>query len=423
MKKYQELKESISRYFSDFKNDSLKIKEIGFINFAKKYIVLFFISVTFVLLIITIATVNSETTLDKALVVFEEGLLTGDSNAIKKYVKVEGEKVQAKELDPIVESYKGNVVEVNNLIKELRANKKSGNFSWIEEERFLKDENYININMISLKFNIEDHIDTTKLKLTLDGESILNVSKFQSVVPGNHNIEYVYSTDFGDVKDSIQIDIEKNTLQPIDIAVRYITLYTDFQDATVYINNNAIEEKASEIKQFGPIPSEGSIEMFLEEDFPWGTIRSDISKVTDSDYINIEINMVNDKLMGDVENKIYGFYESVFQGLNEGKKELMINCTDDVSKKIYDYMEKEYFIIKNDYEIGELNINIEKSEFKKIENSYKGSVVTKVNYTISKGWIPFTKKQYETYFLLSMDYKDGQWMIWDIQEFRLEELE
>ena len=423
MKKYQEQKEIIIKYFSNLSSDILKIKEIGFMELIKKYIVVVYIAIALILGIVAIVIINGETTLEKALVTFEEGLLAGDSNAIKKYVRVGGEKVQAKELEPVAENYKGNRVEVEKLIKELRTNEESGNFTWIEEEKFLKDDNYINIDRISLKFNIEEHIDTTKLKLNLDGERVLDVSKFQSVVPGNHTIEYVYSTEFGDVKEDIQISVEKNTLQPIDIAVRYITLYTDFQDATVYINNNAIEEKASDIKQFGPIPSEGSIEIFLEQDFPWGTIKSDVSKVADSDYLNIDINMVNDKLMSDVNNKINGFYESVFQGLNEGNKELITNCTEEVSKKIYDYMEKEYFIIKNDYEIGELNINIEKSEFKKIEESYKASVVTKVDYTISKAWIPFTEKEYETYFLLSMDYIEGQWTIDDIQEFNIENLE
>ena len=210
-----------------------------------------------------------------------------------------------------------------------------------------------------------------------------DVAQFD-VIPGIYNLKYTYETQFGDICNDINISILEDKKVELKIDGNYVTLYSNFDDAKVLINNENTGLLAKEIKNFGPIPKEKDIVIKLQREFPWGTIESDEENISNQEYIKLDISMVNDELINIVSKDINGFYESVFEGLNKRNKENIINCTDSVRDSVYNYINEKTLLFSNNYEIADMNVEIEKSDFKYEDSVYKASVVTKVNYNIYK---------------------------------------
>mgnify|MGYP000331074924 FL=1 len=63
-----------------------------------------------------------------------------------------------------------------------------------------------------------------------------DVAKFD-VIPGIYNVKYTYETQFGDICNDINISILEDKKVELKIDGNYVTLYSNFDDAKVLINN------------------------------------------------------------------------------------------------------------------------------------------------------------------------------------------
>ena len=129
--------------------------------------------------------------------------------------------------------------------------------------------------------------------------------------------------------------------------------------------------------------------------------------------------MVNEKLMNEIEISLNTFFNSVFDALNGGDKTLIQNADESTRNKIYDDIFKKTLFFTNNYEISDMSLNIEKSEFKYEDFIYKGNVVVKINYDIYKKILPFVKESREETFLVGLIYDDGKWVSNSIQRFNM----
>ena len=68
------------------------------------------------------------------------------------------------------------------------------------------------------------------------------------------------------------------------------------------------------------------------------------------------------------------------------------------------------------YEITDLNVEIEKSDFKYEDNIYKVSLVTKIDYSVYKKLLPFVKNSNENSFILNLEYENEDFIIKGIQK-------
>ncbi|MFU7517881.1 hypothetical protein AB4668_19080, partial [Clostridium sp. HCS.1] len=71
------------------------------------------------------------------------------------------------------------------------------------------------------------------------------------------------------------------------------------------------------------------INIQLQKEFPWRVIKSDKVQVSSMPNINIDINMVNEKLINDVNKSTDIFYSSVFNALNSSDSSLILNSKED----------------------------------------------------------------------------------------------
>ena len=386
---------------SDIKN----IKELGIIEVLNrtKVIIISLISFMMIFGFILFNAINISE--EEMLEDLKKSLITENSFKIAKIIRVRDEKISESEFKPLFNYYSGNEDKIKKLINELRKNGEYGNFEIKSKQGLFYKRYYIALDTVEVEFTT----NTKDIKVEFEDKkfNLQDVAQFD-VIPGIYNLKYTYETQFGDICNDINISILEDKKVELKIDGNYVTLYSNFDDAKVLINNENTGLLAKEIKNFGPIPKEKDIVIKLQREFPWGTIESDEENISNQEYIKLDISMVNDELINIVSKDINGFYESVFEGLNKRNKENIINCTDSVRDSVYNYINEKTLLFSNNYEIADMNVEIEKSDFKYEDSVYKASVVTKVNYNIYKKILPFFKTYNESSFILGLEYIDNK---------------
>lgn len=398
---------------SDIKN----IKELGIIEVLNrtKVIIISLISFMMIFGFILFNAINISE--EEMLEDLKKSLITENSFKIAKIIRVKDEKISESEFKPLFNYYSGNEDKIKKLINELRKNGEYGNFEIKSKQGLFYKRYYIALDTVEVEFTT----NTKDIKVEFEDKkfNLQDVAQFD-VIPGIYNLKYTYETQFGDICNDINISILEDKKVELKIDGNYVTLYSNFDDAKVLINNENTGLLAKEIKNFGPIPKEKDIVIKLQREFPWGTIESDEENISNQEYIKLDISMVNDELINIVSKDINGFYESVFEGLNKRNKENIINCTDSVRDSVYNYINEKTLLFSNNYEIADMNVEIEKSDFKYEDSVYKASVVTKVNYNIYKKILPFFKTYNESSFILGLEYIDNNFRITEIQKVEIE---
>ena len=398
---------------SDIKN----IKELGIIEVLNrtKVIIISLISFMMIFGFILFNAINISE--EEMLEDLKKSLITENSFKIAKIIRVRDEKISESEFKPLFNYYSGNEDKIKKLINELRKNGEYGNFEIKSKQGLFYKRYYIALDTVEVEFTT----NTKDIKVEFEDKkfNLQDVAQFD-VIPGIYNVKYTYETQFGDICNDINISILEDKKVELKIDGNYVTLYSNFDDAKVLINNENTGLLAKEIKNFGPIPKEKDIVIKLQREFPWGTIESDEENISNQEYIKLDISMVNDELINIVSKDINGFYESVFEGLNKRNKENIINCTESVRDSVYNYINEKTLLFSNNYEIADMNVEIEKSDFKYEDSVYKARVVTKINYNIYKKILPFFKTYNESSFILGLEYIDNNFRITEIQKVEIE---
>lgn len=373
------------------------------------------ISIVLSLIIVFFLVIYSScsTSKEKVLEGFKNALISEDSGKVCKYVRVNDERASAKELEPLIKYYSEHEKKIKIIESELRQKGKSGNFVLKSKNGILRDKYYISISTVVVDFTT----DTKNVDVQFGNKKFKLVDKAEfDVIPGSYDVNYSYNTEYGDITEDINVDLIANKTIELKVNGNYITLYTNFDDAKVFINNIDTNLQAKDIKNYGPIPKDKEVVMYLQREFPWGNIKSENININNQQYVKLDINMVNDELMAMVSKIVNEFYSSAFEALNNRDKELIINSTAIVKDTVYNYINEKALLFSNNYEITDLQVEIEKSDFKYEDEKYKASLVTKINYNVYKKILPFIKTPNESSFILNLEYDHGIFIINGIQK-------
>lgn len=373
------------------------------------------ISIVLSLIIVFFLVIYSSCSTSKENVLegFKNALISEDSGKVCKYVRVNDERASAKELEPLIKYYSEHEKKIKIIESELRQKGKSGNFVLKSKNGILRDKYYISISTVVVDFTT----DTKNVDVQFGNKKFKLVDKAEfDVIPGSYDVNYSYNTEYGDITEDINVDLIANKTIELKVNGNYITLYTNFDDAKVFINNIDTNLQAKDIKNYGPIPKDKEVVMYLQREFPWGNIKSENININNQQYVKLDINMVNDELMAMVSKIVNEFYSSAFEALNNRDKELIINSTAIVKDTVYNYINEKALLFSNNYEITDLQVEIEKSDFKYEDEKYKASLVTKINYNVYKKILPFIKTPNESSFILNLEYDHGIFIINGIQK-------
>ncbi len=405
--------ENLNSDFLSFIKDIKNIKEIGGKTLWErnrlKFLIMFISIFAIFIFLLSSFGLSKEEVLSK----FELALINGNPSTLAQYVKVENEKVSSKELQPLIDGYDKDKVRIKKIVNELRKVGKSGNFTVESRKGFLKEKYYIDINTINVSFitNIND----VDIEFSNKRFNLIDKAEFD-VIPGTYKVLYTYKTEYGDISESKIVNLMEDETVEINVDGRYITLYSNFDDAKVFINDLDTGLEAKDVKNYGPLPKDKDIKIHLEREFPWGKINSEEVLISNDQYIKLDINMVNDELNNMIDEKVNEFYFSSFEALNSKDKSLILGATEEVKEMVYNYINEKAFLLSNNYEITDLSVEIEKSDFKYEDNIYKASLVTRINYSVYKKLLPFVKNSNESSFILNLEYENEDFIIKGIQK-------
>lgn len=344
----------------------------------------------------------------------EMALLKGKENWVERNIKIDGAKAENDELKPLIHHYLLNNKDVEQVISNLKKNNNSGNLT-IESEKSLLGENYY-LNLSTISINITS--DIKEAIIYINGREV-NKEELVSLIPGTYEVAYKLKTDYGDVEETKEMDILSSGDVKIEVAAEYITLYSNFSDAKVYINEKDTKKTVSEIKKYGPIPNNKDITIYIAKDFPWGVIKSPEIKVQEDNILKIDINMANDELLATIENTLREFYNSLFDALNNKDSSLIENVEENSREEVFNSIYEKPKVFANNYTISDLELKIANSEFKYENEKYVANILVDMDYSVAKKILPFIKEQKEERFLLSLIYNEEKWLVESSQRIEL----
>ena len=404
--KYSKMKETIKELFLKISNN---IKIEGKNIRIKVYIIILILAL--VSIVFNITKPMSKKELINQL---EMALLKGKENWVERNIKIDGAKAENDELKPLIHYYLLNNKDVEQVISNLKKNNNSGNLT-IESEKSLLGENYY-LNLSTISINITS--DIKEAIIYINGREV-NKEELVSLIPGTYEVAYKLKTDYGDVEETKEIDILSSGDVKIEVAAEYITLYSNFSDAKVYINKKDTKKTVSEIKKYGPIPNNKDITIYIAKDFPWGVIKSPEIKVQEDNILKIDINMANDELLATIENTLREFYNSLFDALNNKDSALIENVEENSREEVFNSIYEKPKVFANNYTISDLELKIANSEFKYENEKYVANILVDMDYSVAKKILPFIKEQKEERFLLSLIYNEEKWLVESSQRIEL----
>lgn len=335
---------------------------------------------------------------------------------IYRKVRFDGKRVSKNDFQPLTEYYYENKSRIDSVIKDLKNNGASSHFTLTNKKILFFDNYHIEISPVAIKINT--NFDNTEIYIKDKKVAATNIKR--DLIPGKYLIKGKLNTLYGVIEEEKELYIVENMEYNLNMPASNISLTSNFEDAEVLINDEEIHKTVKDIKKYGPIPLNKEITIQLKRDFPWGVINSDKIQISNLPNINIDINMVNEKLIDDVSNATNIFYSSVFNALNKSDSSLILNSKDDTKNKIYDSIIRESLFLKNNYELNNLKTELKSSEFYYENGKYKGNVVINLNYNIKKKILPFLKSNVEEMFLTNIEYEDNKWIINDVQKFSID---
>lgn len=347
----------------------------------------------------------------------EMSLKNSDTSTLSDIVKVDGERVKEKNLESLVEYYSNGNNKIDTLITNLKNNNETKDFKLQSKKYFFWNMYYLEVKTfnIKIKSNFEEGNfilgNSGKVKA---GETIKNV------IPGNYKITGSLNSNYEEIKTSKEIVVMEDKEIELNFPATKITINSDFQDAEVYINGKDIKKEVKDLKDFGPVPTDGTVSVYLEKDFPWGRNKGEEVKITENPTINLTVPISNETLEEDLTNIITKFYESVFVALNKQNKKYIENCTNDIKNKIYSSVEKKYILFKNKYSNFKIDIDFDNSQYFYTDDTYRATIVANVQYDVSKAILDINKETYSKSFFTRIVYKDDKWIVEDVDNFNLE---
>lgn len=358
---------------------------------------------------------NIRTTKEQAFRNLEVALEEGNTSKLTDIIRVNDKKVSKKDLTPLVNYYKGQDSSVNNIVDQIKNGSESCILKLVDKKNILGDSYYFDLKTFNLK--VLSNLEGTDIYI--NNKKINSSDTLENLIPGKYKIKGILSNKYGKIKKEEDIVLMKDEDIKLNLNGVMLTVDSDFKDADVFINGKNSGIKVSDFKDIGPIPTDGSVKVSIEQELPWGSVKGQEKDVLQNSTISLNLDMVNDKLWNEVNNDLDIFYKSVFEALGNEDKNL-INCaTDKVKDKVYNVLKENYIFMKNKYEIESLNIDKNKSSFKYKDGEYKGTIVCDIKYNTSKVIFGFNKKESSKKFLTKVLYKDGKWIVYEIENFSL----
>ncbi len=347
----------------------------------------------------------------------------GDVKTLAKIIRVnnESKKLTKEDLIPMMEYYRVDNSRIINLINNLKSGKEVNSLNIKSKRHWYGEEYYV---VLTLK-NIEIKSNFPGSKVYLNNKFVGEINddgilKVEGIVPGDYNVKVENQNNYDKLLKEDKISFMDNSVFQEDLEGIKVSVNSEFTNGEVYINGESTKILVKDFKNIGPFSKESNYKIKIKQDTPWGEMFSEEKSIDGVPQINITIDLKNEKLTKDVEEQVSAFYKSLFEALNKEDKELIQETNSLVKDKLYNEMKKEYYFIKNNYNISDLEINMGNSEIKYNNDKFTGTIVVNISYNVSKKMVFFDvlKEKQEKSFFTRISYVNGKWVVDEVDKFK-----
>lgn len=349
------------------------------------------------------------------------------SNNISKIQKVlvdeNGNKITDTEATAFLNFYKNNSERISILEKNLDGNS-SKDIKFIKENNFLGSDYKIELlnKKVNITTNLEDvivFVNNQEITTIKDKTGSISLPAF-----GQYDIKLEKKGTYSIITSSKKVDLTGDVNINIPLNGIYITLKSNVENAKVYINDVDSKLTVAEFKNIGPFPIDGTYNVILKYNTPFGEISSEAMPIKDLPEMEINLDLKNSGIKASLNTAIGKFYSSVFNAINVDNKDKIENATNEARDEIYNDIKKNSFILKNIYKLNSSSIDFEKSNIDFVNGNYQASVIANIDYNVKKELlgVTFKTQDYSENFSTKLIYKNGEWEISDIQNFNLNTL-
>lgn len=279
------------------------------------------------------------------------------SDLVKQLQKQSSQIKGDQKLYPIKDQY-GNEL----FILQKKAKKKWGIF-----------DQYV-IKFIPIDVKVSSNFPNTKV--SIKGKKAKTIQSEDDVVdlgktfPGTFQIEAESVGKYSTFKAKEKVDFSEasdNVLEhQINFEGDYISVYSNYSDAEIFINDKDIGMSVGDSEEIGPIATDGSVKIYAKRNFPTGSKKSQIITVTSNDDINLTFDESPTEKVEDPQTALTDFMRSY---LSDSVSAINSNDFSYVSDKLDPdgpaYKEsKDYAKYLYEKGITEESLNVEVTDYK-----------------------------------------------------------
>lgn len=410
------MKEDLKNYFSDLIKDIKSIKKDTIFEFIKKRGKILTILVLVILMFLGFGIGRINTSKEHLLSKLEIALKNENPSKLSSIVKFNSKRVSKKDLQPLINYYSKDSSRVDSIINKLKTVGETEDLKLVEENRVFGTKYYIDIKPYSLKIDSE----FKNSRFTVDDKNYINTgSKIDKLIPGVYTVKGILESGFGYIEASKEIVLMKDEEIDMEFDAVMLNISSAFYDAEVFANGQSTGILVKDAKNIGPFPTTGEVKLHIEKEFPWGRVKGEEVQVKDIPNLTLNLSMENETLKSEINTVVDEFYRSVFLALNNEDKSVINGGTENAINKIYDVLEKKYFILKNKYNINDIRIVEDKNQYRYENGVYSATIVVSVDYTVSKSFLGLNKEESNKLFFTKMLYNGKEWKAEDVENFSL----
>lgn len=316
-----------------------------------------------VCLLVGFKIVGSMASYEKKIEKFETAIHNSDAKALASILTTESQSMEINEdsVSGLIEFYHEYPSEMNDLIRHLN---EQGNEYEKDPDFDAKshyDYDYYPINLIkngkTLIFDQYDirvspvyfHVYTNyqDTEILLDGKVIDTatsddyIKEFGPFLPGIYTFGAKYSSEYVNLETEREhTHIEPGYVSEVDLyleadEVFFEIPYSESQAIDIvklFINGEDTGINLMEQDTIGPLPTDGSLEVAFEGEFPWGTIKTD-AFVLDSNYMNFSFPL-NDEVKQLAQEKIIQYNQEYIKAYTTVDASVFTVASDNVVEDV-----------------------------------------------------------------------------------------
>lgn len=169
-------------------------------------------------------------------------------------------------------------------------------------------------------------------------------------LPGLYTMKAVLKGDYVNLEKNQEVDLVRginsgNENQKVKQVQLYLDGYEisvdcEYDDAKLFANGKDTGLVIKDAKNFGPVSKDGSVKLYAQKDFPWGTVKGEEIAVTGNRYISLKLSGVNEEVKNTLMETLNTYNKSWVEAVKARDASKLVNATEKKQKDMSDYIQR-----------------------------------------------------------------------------------